>query len=139
MEIADMAPTPATQGGPVPGIPIGNGALISDNDDSFISDDTESEGDFGVGDNADDDGDGGKANIPNEGARRRGPEVNIPNEGAPGPDNFATDGEGCCRSTRAKIPIERFFPDANTLKSYPEFVWKSNPDGKLERFNLWLY
>jgi len=139
MEIADMAPTPATQGGPVPGVPIGDGALISDDDDSFISDDTESEGDFGVGDNADDNDDGGEVNIPNEGARRRGPEVNIPNEGAPGPDNFATDGEGRRRSTRAKIPVERFVPGANTLKSYPEFVWKSKPDGKLERFNLWSY
>ena len=55
MEIADMAPTPATQGGPVPGGPVGDGALISDDDDSFISNNTESEGDFGVGDNADDD------------------------------------------------------------------------------------
>ncbi len=68
MEIADMAPTSATKGGPVPGIPIGDGALISDNDDSFISDNTESEGDFGVGDNADDDDDGGEVNIPDEGA-----------------------------------------------------------------------
>ncbi len=44
MEIADMAPTPATQGGPVPGVPISDGALISDDDDddSFISNDTES-------------------------------------------------------------------------------------------------
>ena len=49
-----MAPTPATQGGGIPGGPIGNGALISDDDDSSISEDTESEGDFGVGDNADD-------------------------------------------------------------------------------------
>ena len=48
MEIADMAPTSATQGGPVPGGPIGDGALISDDDDSLILDDTESEGDFGV-------------------------------------------------------------------------------------------
>ena len=52
----DLAPTPATQGGHVPGLPVPDGALISDNeDDSFIANaDTESEGDFG-GDNADDD------------------------------------------------------------------------------------
>jgi hypothetical protein len=37
VEIVDMAPTPATQGGPVPGVPIPDGALISDDDDSFIS------------------------------------------------------------------------------------------------------
>ena len=37
VEIVDMAPTPATQGGPVPGNPIPDGALISDDDDSFIS------------------------------------------------------------------------------------------------------
>ena len=43
------------QGGPVPGGPSPDGALISDDDDSFISHDTESEGDFGGGDNADDD------------------------------------------------------------------------------------
>ena len=49
-----MTPTPATQEGPVPSGPIGDGALISDDDDSFLLDDTESEGDFGVGDNADD-------------------------------------------------------------------------------------
>ena len=60
MEIADMATTPATQGGPVPSVPIGDGALISDDDDdSFVSNDTESEGDFGVGvgGNADDNDD----------------------------------------------------------------------------------
>ena len=33
MEIEDMAPTPATQGGPVPGGPAGDGALISDDND----------------------------------------------------------------------------------------------------------
>ncbi len=128
MEIADMAPTPATQGGPVPGVPFGDGALISDDDDSFISADTDSEGDVGVGvgGNADNDDD-------------VGPEVNIPNEGAPRPENFATDGEGRRRSTRAKTPVERFVPGAHTLKSYPEFVWKSTPNGKLERFNLWSY
>ena len=42
----DMALTPATQGGPVPNFPVSDGALISDNGDSFISIDTESEGDF---------------------------------------------------------------------------------------------
>ena len=59
MAIADMAPTPATQGGPVPDGPVGDGVLILDDDDSFISNKTESEGDFGIGDNADDDDDGG--------------------------------------------------------------------------------
>ena len=48
VDIVDMAPTPATQGGPVPGFPVSDGALISDDDDSFISIDTESEGDFGL-------------------------------------------------------------------------------------------
>jgi hypothetical protein len=43
-----MAPTPATQGGPVPGVPVPDGALISDDNNSFISLDTESEGDFGL-------------------------------------------------------------------------------------------
>ena len=38
-----MVPTPATQGGHVPDIPLPDGALISDDDDSFISN-TESEG-----------------------------------------------------------------------------------------------
>ena len=41
-----MAPTPATQGGPVPGVPVLDGALNSDNNNSFISLDAESEGDF---------------------------------------------------------------------------------------------
>ena len=44
----DMAPTPATQGGPVPGVPVPDGALNSDDNNSFISLDTESEGDFGL-------------------------------------------------------------------------------------------
>ena len=84
----DLAPTPATQGGHVPGVHVPDGALISDDeDDSLIADaDTESEGDFG-GDNAGDD------NV--------GPEVNIPNEGAQDSNNFATDSEGRRRSTRS--------------------------------------
>ena len=65
VEFVDMAPTPATQGGPVPGGPIPDGALISDDDDSFISIDTESEGDFGGGDNADYDDGGPGVNILN--------------------------------------------------------------------------
>ncbi len=77
----DMVPTPATQGGHVPDIPLPDGTLISNDDNSFISN-TESEGGFG-GANADDNG--------SEGA--------IPNEGAHGP-NFAVDGEGRCRSTQ---------------------------------------
>jgi len=96
--------------------------LISDDDDdSLISVDTESEGDFG-GNNADD----------------GGPEVNIPHEGAQSP-NFATDGEGRCRSTRTREPIDWFDPSANNMKSYPETVWKSDADGRLERFNLWTF
>ena len=77
----DMVPTPATQGGHVPDIPLPDGALISDDDDSFISD-AESEGGFS-GANADDNGSKGAI---------------IPNEGAQGP-NFAIDGEGRHRST----------------------------------------
>lgn len=46
VDIVDTALTPATQGGSVPGFPVSDGALISDNGDSFISIDTESEGDF---------------------------------------------------------------------------------------------
>ncbi len=63
----DMVPTPATQGGHVPDIdiPLPDGALISDDDDSFISN-TESEGGFG-GANADDNG--SEDAIPNEGAQ----------------------------------------------------------------------
>ena len=35
----DLMPTPGKQGGHVPGLPVSDGALISDNDDdSFISD-----------------------------------------------------------------------------------------------------
>ncbi len=42
----DLAPTPGAHGGHVPGLPVPDGALITDNDDdSFISD-TESEGGF---------------------------------------------------------------------------------------------
>ncbi len=76
----DMVPTPATQGGHVPDIPLLDGTLISDDDYSFISD-TESEGGFG-GANADE----------------NGSKDAIPNEGAHGP-HFAVDGEGHCRST----------------------------------------
>ncbi len=79
----DMVPTPATQGGHIPDIPLPDGTLISNDDDSFNSN-TESEGGFG-GANAVDNG--------SEGA--------IPNEGAQGP-NFAIDGEGHRRSTRRR-------------------------------------
>jgi hypothetical protein len=114
----DLAPTPGKQGGHVPCLPVPDGVLISDNDDdSFISD-TESEGGF-CGDNADD----------------TGPEVHIPNEGAQGP-NFATDGEGRCKLQRRHDPIDRLVPGANNSRSYPETVWKSDADGKLEGFNL---
>ena len=65
--------------------------------------------------------------------------------------NFAFDGEGCRRSTCQVDPIERLVPDANTIQqnmqtsnilfqaSYPETVWKSDADGRLERFNLWTF
>jgi hypothetical protein len=85
----DLAPTSDQLGGHVPGLPVPDGALISDDgDDSFMSD-TESEGDF-CGDNADD----------------TGPEVHIPNEGAQG-HNIDTDGEGRCRSQQRHDPIDR--------------------------------
>jgi hypothetical protein len=116
----DMAPTPATQGGHVPDIPFPDGALIFDDDDSFISD-TESEEGFG-GANAD----------------QNGSEDAIPNEGAQGP-NFAIDGEGRHRSTRSRDPIERLVPGANNIRGYPETVWKSDADGSLEHFNLWTF
>ena len=121
--IADKALTPATQGGHVPGMHPPNGGLISDNDDYLISVNTESEGDFGGVDNADDDDIGLEGDIPHEGAQR--------------PNNFATDGKGSCRSSRTKNPIKRLVPGANNIKSYPKIVWKSNADGRLERFNLW--
>jgi len=122
----ELVPTPATQGGHVPGLPIPLGSLISDDKDySLIADaDTESEGDFG-GDNADDD-DGG-------------PEVNIPHDRAQNPNNFATNSKGRRRSTLTKNPIDRLVPGANNIRSYPETVWKSNANGRLERFNLWTY
>jgi hypothetical protein len=92
----DMVPTPATQGGHVPDIPLPDGALITNHDDSFISD-TESDGGFGSA-NADDNGSKGA----------------ILNEGAQGP-NFAVDGEGWCRSTQRHDPIERLDPGANNI------------------------
>ncbi len=116
----DMVLTPATQGGHGLDIPLPDGALISNDDDSFISD-TESEGGFG-GANADDNGSKGV----------------IPNEGAQGP-NFAIDGKGRRRSTRRRDPIERLVPGANNIRGYPETVWKSDANGSLERFNLWKF
>ena len=98
----DMVPTPITQGGHVPDIPLRDGTLISDDDYSFISSNTESEGGFG-GASADDDGSDGA----------------IPNEGAQGP-NFAVDGEGCCRSSQKRDPIDRLVPGANNIQGYPE-------------------
>jgi hypothetical protein len=102
-----------------------NGALISDNNDSLILVDTESEGDF-VG-------------VNNVNGDDVGLEGNIPHEGAQGSNNFATDGKSCCRSIRTKNPIERLVPSDNSIKSYPETVWKSDADGRLERFNLWTF
>jgi hypothetical protein len=49
------------------------------------------------------------------------------------------DGEGCRRSQRRRDPIDRLVPGANNIRSYPETVWKSDSDGKLERFNLWTF
>jgi hypothetical protein len=115
-----MVPTPATQGGHVPDIPLPDGALISNDDDSFISN-TESEGGFGC------------ANAVNNGSKGA-----IPIEGAQGP-NFEVDGEGRHRSTQRCDPIERLVPGANNIRGYPETVWKSNVDGRLERFNLWTF
>jgi hypothetical protein len=115
----DMVPTPITQGGHVPDIPLPDGALISDDEDkSFILFNTESEGGFGDG-NANDNGSDGA----------------IPNEGAQGP-NFAVDGEGCCRSTCQVDPIDMLVPGANNIRGYPETVWKSYTNGRLEQFNL---
>ena len=110
--------------------------MISDDDDSFISD-TESERGFG-GANVDDNG--------SEGA--------IPNVGAQGP-NFAIDGKGWRRSTQRRDPIQRLVPGAyvndlklwnflglpniSTHKGYPKTVWKSDTNGSLERFNLWTF
>ena len=82
MVTKDLVPTPATQGGHVPNNPVPNGALISDDDDSFISD-TESEGGFG------DDNAGSSSGPPSPASGGA-----LPNEGACGQDNFATDGEG---------------------------------------------
>ena len=48
VEIVGMAPTPDTQGGHVPNIPVPDGALNSEDNNSFILLDTESEGDFGL-------------------------------------------------------------------------------------------
>ncbi len=115
-----MAPTPAPRGGHVPDVPLPDGALISNDDDSFISN-TESEGGLG-GANADDNG--SKGAIPNEGAQGR---------------NFAIDGEGRRRSTRRRDPIQRLVPGANNIQGYLETVWKSNADGSLEYFNLWTF
>ena len=118
----DMVPTPITQGGHhVPYILLPDGALISDDDDSFISSDTESEGGFGVA-NADDDGS----------------DSAIPNEGAQGP-NFAVNGEGRRRSSQKRDLIDKLVPGANNICSYPETVWKSDADGRLECFNLWKF
>jgi len=133
----DMVQTPATQGGHVPSIPTQDGALISSDDDSFISD-NESEGGFGDT-NADNDGSDGI--IPNEGVPgvipNEGAPVVIPNEGAQGP-NFAIDGEGRRRSSRRRDPIERLIPGTSNVRGYPETVWRID-NGRLERFNLWSY
>ena len=116
-----MVLTHATQGGHVPDIPLPDGFLISDDDDSFISSNTESEGGFG-GAYADDDGS----------------DVAIPNERAQGP-NFAVDGEDHCRSSQKCESIERLVPGANNIRGYPETLWKSDANGRLEHFNLWTF
>jgi hypothetical protein len=71
----------------------------------------------------------------NEGAQG----INDDYKGAQGSDNFAADGEGRCRSTRTKTPIERLVSGANNIKSYPKTVWKSDANRKLEHFNLWNF
>ena len=96
--------------------------ISDDDDDSFISSDTESEGGFG-GTNAND----------------NGSNCAILNEGAQGPSNFAVDGKDCHRSTCQVDPIDRLFPNKNNIQVYPETVWKSDTDGSLERFNLWTF
>jgi hypothetical protein len=47
--------------------------------------------------------------------------------------------KGRRRSQRRRDPIDRLVPGANNIRSYPETVWKSDSDGKLERFNLWTF
>ena len=110
-----MVPTPITQGGHVPDIPLPDGALISDDDDnSCILSNTESEGGFG-----------------NANSNENGSNGAIPNEGAQGP-NFAVDGEGCRRFTCRIDLIDRLVPGANIVQGYPENVWKSDTNGRLE-------
>ena len=122
MVTKDLVPTPTTQGGNVP-----NGALISDDDDSFISD-AETEG--GLGDNNAGSSSGPPSPV-SGGA--------LPNEGACGQDSFATDGEGRQRSTQTCDLIDRLVPGATNVRGYPEHVWKSDADGRLECFNLWTF
>ncbi len=64
-----------------------------------------------------------------------GSKGDIPNEGAQGP-KFAIDCEGRRRSTRRRDPIERLVPGVNNIQGYPETVWKSDADGRLECLNL---
>ena len=92
--------------------------MISDDDDSFISD-AETEGGFG-------DNNAGISSGPPSPASSGGA---LPNEGAFSWDNFATDGEGRRRSTRTRDPIDRLVPGANNVMP--------DADGKLDRFNLW--
>ncbi len=107
-------------GGHVPDIPLPDGVLISNYADSYISD-AESEGGFSGANTVDNDS-----------------EDAIPNEGAQGP-NFAVDSEGRRRSTQRHDPIERLVIGANNIRGYPETVWKSDADGRLEHFNLWTF
>ena len=99
----DLVQTPATQGGHVPSNPVPDGALISDDDDSFISD-TESEGGF------EDDNTGSSSEPPSPASGRA-----LPNEGACGQENFASDGEERRRSTRTLKPINRLAPGATNV------------------------
>ena len=116
-----MVLTHITQGVHVPNIPLPDCTLIFNNDDYFSSPDTESERGFSCV-NADDDVSNGA----------------IPNEESQGP-NFAVDGEGCRRSTCQIDPIDRLVPGANNIRGYPETVWKSDTNGRLEQFNLWTF
>ena len=95
--------------------------ISDDDDDSLILSNTESEGGFG------------DAN-----ANDNGSDDAIPNKGAQGP-NFAVDGEGCRTLTCQVDPIDRLVPGANNIQCYPETVWKSDTDGRLEQFNLWTF
>ncbi len=53
--------------------------------------------------------------------------------------NFFLNSCFLTHSTLKKYPIERLVLGANNIRGYPETVWKSDADGRLERFNLWTF